>query len=91
MQDFWAFRRMITPVIIQILFWIGIAVCVIGGIVAIIAGAAGGRALFALQGLMTLILGPIAVRVYLELIIVMFRINETLTDIKNIVGRTPQQ
>ena len=36
-DDFWAFRRMITPMIIQVIFWIGVITCVIGGIVFIAA------------------------------------------------------
>ena len=32
MRDFLAFRTMITPVIIQILFWVGVALCIIFGI-----------------------------------------------------------
>lgn len=38
MSDFWAFRKMITPVIIQVIFWIGVALCVIGGLVLIVGG-----------------------------------------------------
>ena len=33
MEDFLKFKRMITPIIIQILFWIGVVLCVIGGLV----------------------------------------------------------
>ena len=84
MEDFLTFRRMITPLIIQIIFWIGVGLCILGGLVTIIAGATtdygGGRQV--LSGLVLLILGPLAVRIYCELLILFFRINETLTDIK---------
>ena len=32
MGDFFAFRKMITPAVIQIFFWLGVIVCVIGGL-----------------------------------------------------------
>ena len=73
---------MITPVIIQILFWVGVALCIIFGIGYIAVGsryAAGGP----LYGLMLLIFGPLVVRIYCEILIIFFRINETLTEIKH--------
>ena len=73
---------MITPVIIQILFWVGVALCIIFGIGYILVGsryATGG----VFYGLMLLILGPLVVRIYCEILIIFFRINETLTEIKH--------
>ena len=35
MEDFLKFRKMITPVIIQILFWVGVGISVIAGLVQI--------------------------------------------------------
>ncbi|MFA5689491.1 MAG: DUF4282 domain-containing protein [Kiritimatiellales bacterium] len=75
-EDFFNFKKMITPVIIKILFWIGIAIAVLSGLIMLFSGAI-------LQGLMCIILGPIFVRVYCELLIVVFSINDTLTEIKN--------
>jgi len=90
MSDFLAFRRMVTPIIIQIVFWIGVAVCVISGLIAMVSGAAsqfGGGAQI-LIGLLLLVVGPIVVRIYCELLILLFRMNETLTDIKSsLAGR----
>jgi hypothetical protein len=82
--DFFSFRRMITPVIIQVLFWIGVAIAVIAGLVTMVTsfGRFAGGFLQFLSGLGILILGPIAARVLAEALIVYFRINETLTDIR---------
>lgn len=77
MKDFLTFRRMLTPIMIQLIFWVGVIVCIISGIVTLFTDAG------ILRGLQTLILGPIIVRIACELIILFFRINETLTDIKN--------
>ena len=84
-QDFLSFRRMITPVIIQIIFWIGVGVCVIAGIIGIIGGAVTryGGGIQVLGGVLLLFLGPLGVRIYCELLIVLFRMNETLTKIRN--------
>ncbi len=85
MEDYLTFRKMITPIIIQILFWIGAVGSVLLALFLIFSGATtsdGGGGLV-LTGLVMLFLGPIIVRIYCELLILIFRINETLTEIKN--------
>ncbi len=85
MDDFLKFRKMITPAIIQVLFWIGVVGCVIAGLVTIgysFDSYSGGVGVF-LSGLMILILGPIGIRIYCELLILFFRMNDTLTEIKD--------
>lgn len=75
---------MITPIIIQILFWIGVAVCVIAGIIQIVSGINtryGGGSVF--MGILLLFLGPVLVRVYCEILIVLFSIHSALINIKN--------
>ena len=85
MDDFLKFRKMITPAIIQILFWVGVAVTIIGSLVtmAVSFGRYGGGIGTFLGGLLMLVLGPVVVRIYCELLILFFRMNETLTEIKN--------
>jgi len=80
MGDFLSFRKMITPVIIQLIFWIGVAAAIIGGIVVLVAADEAGTRLL---GLLYMILGPLYWRVFCEIVILFFRMNETLTDIKN--------
>lgn len=85
MNDFLKFRKMITPAIIQVLFWVGAGICVLGGLITMGTsfGRYGGGGASFLGGLMILIIGPIVVRIYCELLILFFRMNETLTEIKN--------
>jgi len=85
MEDFLKFRKMITPIIIQVLFWVGVVGAVITALVvmAMSFGSSGGGAAQFLGGLIMLVLGPVVVRIYCELLILFFRMNETLTDIKN--------
>jgi hypothetical protein len=94
MKDFLAFRTMLTPIIIQAVFWVGVAVCVIAGMFYILTGVGqytGGPNV--VKGVLLLFLGPIGVRIYCEILIIFFRINETLTEIKHSLEerRTPKQ
>lgn len=73
---------MITPVIIQIIFWIGVVLCLIVGIGYLLVGSRYGNASPA-YGVLIIIFGPIVVRIYCEILIIFFRINETLTEIKH--------
>ena len=78
-DDFWAFRRMISPVIIQVLFYIGVAACVIRGAALISQGEPEPVS----WGVAFILVGPVVLRLYCEFVILFFRINETLTEIKN--------
>ena len=95
MNDFLAFRKMVTPVIIQVLFWVGTILCLVAGLVTIggatLLSAQGGiqAPLAVLAGLAYFTLGPLVVRIYCEILIVVFRMNETLTEIRN--SLTPRQ
>ncbi|MBD3182062.1 DUF4282 domain-containing protein [Candidatus Poribacteria bacterium] len=81
--DFLSFRKMLTPIIIQIIFWVGVIFCVIGGVISIVMGAVANEAINVLYGIVLFIIGPLAVRIYCEILIVVFRINDTLTEIEN--------
>jgi len=87
MEDFIKFRKMITPLIIKILFWVGVAVTVIGALIMMIGSffTRGGAIQF-LGGLIFLVVGPVMVRINCEILILFFRMNETLTDIKELLA-----
>lgn len=86
--DFLAFRRMITPIIIQILFWIGAVLSSLSGLFMMIAGIAAENVGGIFMGFFAMLLGPIVVRIYCELLIILFRMNETLTEIRNELKRS---
>jgi len=92
LQDLLSFRKMITPMIIQILFWIGVGLCVLFGLISIGTSFTrfGGVSTF-FSGLAIIVVGPIAVRIYCEILIIFFRINETLTEIKDGLESRRQQ
>lgn len=93
MKDFLAFRTMLTPVIIQAIFWLGVTICIIVGLVFVLSGVGQyGGGPNVLKGFLLVFLGPIAVRIYCEILIIFFRINETLTEIKHALeDRRPSQ
>ncbi len=78
------FDKMITPAIIKIIFIIGIALTTIIGLSMVIRGAGAyfGGGLLVIFGLLTIILGPIFVRINCELMIVLFKIHESLEEIR---------
>ncbi len=89
MEDYLTFRKMITPIIIQILFWIGAVGAVLWSLFLIFSGATasyGGGGLV-LIGLVALFLGPILVRIYCELLILLFRVHDTLNEIKDSLAK----
>jgi hypothetical protein len=83
MEEYLSFRKMITPVIIQIVFWIGAVFVALYGLWMIFSGATSrfGGGTVVLGGLVTLVLGPLFWRIYCELLIVIFRIHESLNEL----------
>ncbi len=77
MQDLLSFNRMVTPVFIHVIYWIGIVTVVLAGL-AVVAGGGG-----ILKGLLAMVVGLIVVRVGCEVLIVLFRINDNLAAIRN--------
>ncbi|SER24101.1 protein of unknown function [Gracilibacillus ureilyticus] len=84
-QKFLSFDKMITPMIIKVVFWIGIVITVLSGLGTMISGFnsfyGGGLQVF--TGLLIIIIGPIVVRIYCELLILMFKIYDTLREIRD--------
>lgn len=82
MEDFLSFRKMITPVIIQIIFWMGVVASIIIGVVMIAkAGTPGALAEGGIgAGILLIVLGPIACRVYCELLIIFFAMHDRLRE-----------
>lgn len=85
--DFLRFRRMLTPVLLEILFWLGVATCVAwgSGILARVFVRGGSPESVAdttdvVKGLALVVVGPVVVRIICESWILFFRMNETLTD-----------
>ena len=81
MEDFLLYRTMITPMLITGVSYILMGVTLLGGLGLLVAGENDAARL---GGLLVALLGPLYIRILAEVIIVLFRINNTLTEIKNL-------
>lgn len=81
-QKFASFDKMLTPTIIKIIFWLGVIFFVITGLVAMFEG---GVAI--LGGLLTIILGPLFVRIYCEMLILFFKIHDSINALNDKVEK----
>ncbi len=88
LMDYLTFRRMITPIIIQVIFWVGAVLASLSGVIMMIASLKLKQVDGVFIGFFVMILGPVIVRIYCELLIIFFRMNETLTEIHNDLKRS---
>ncbi len=91
LMDLMMFRRMIAPTIIIIFFWAGLIGTCLTGLGMIVVGTISGGVMGLIGALFGALIGiPITalmIRLYAELAILLFRINETLTDIKQLLEK----
>jgi hypothetical protein len=89
MIDFLNFKKMITPAIVRILFFLAVIACVFFVVVAIISVIKGphrgGMEIFI--GLIIAIMGPIMIRIACKIIIVIFSIHDNLIETKNLLNK----
>ena len=76
LRDALFFDNMLTPKLIAFVYWLALAGIVIAAISIIFSGNV-------VTGLLTLIFGAVATRIFCELLIVIFKMNEALQDIRN--------
>jgi hypothetical protein len=72
-KDIFFFDKMITPVIIVVIYWLSLLGIVISGLREIFSEYGN-----VVAGLLILIIGPLIIRIYCELLIVIFKINSNL-------------
>ena len=89
MGGYLSFDKMITPIFIKVAFWLGIIGSILGGIGLIISGIASSNLGFIqiIAGLLVFIIGPLIVRVYCELLIILFKIHESMHDVKMVLTK----
>ena len=82
MKDVLFFDNMITPKIITIVYWLMLVGVVIAGLGSMFAGFGGfGFGKF-LMGLVYIVFGAIGARIWCELLIVLFKMNEALQELR---------
>ncbi len=79
-SDFVALRSYITPKVMPVIFWVGAGIAIIMGIITIVEGATAGafvpgatKARMIVSGLITMIAGPVFVRILCEIVMTFFR------------------
>lgn len=85
LEKFLYFNEMLTPKVIQFIYWITTALIILGGLGTIVSGltSSWGGGYKVVMGLITITLGPIANRIWCEILIVIFKIYESLQGMKN--------
>lgn len=81
MKNLFFFDDMITPKIITVIYWLLLLGVVITGIGSMFTGYAGFTFGSFLKGIFMIIFGAIGVRIWSELLIVLFKINENIQKI----------
>ncbi len=74
MGEYLSFKKLITPLMIQILFW----GAVVGNTIESLFYSHG-----FFEAIFYLIIGPVLIRIFCEGLIVIFEINNTLTEIRD--------
>ncbi|HLS36343.1 MAG TPA: DUF4282 domain-containing protein [Bacillota bacterium] len=88
LEKFGSFDQMITPTIIKIIFWIGVGFSALFAIIIFFgAFTAEGNVLNIFVGLITIVVGPLVVRIYCELLILGFKIAESLSSLNDKVDQ----
>ena len=83
MRDIFVFDAMLTPKIITFIYWILLLSAVITGITTMFSGYNGITFSTFMMGLLYIVGGAVGARVWCELLIVLFKINENLQKIAN--------
>jgi hypothetical protein len=89
MNELLSFRKMITPVIIQIIFLVGVGLCALSGVATFLRFTlSADNKLFGLvvglvAGALVFAVGALVVRIYCELIILLFKIYDELKAIRS--------
>lgn len=83
MKDVLNFDNMLTPKIITFVYWLLLLGAVVGGLSAMFGGYGGLTLGKFITGLFYAVAGAVGARIWCELLIVLFKINEALQEIRN--------
>ena len=76
MRDLLYLDNMLVPKVITFFYWVLLSVAAVSGAGTMVAGGV-------FSGLMVIVFGMVGARVWCELIIVLFKINEALQEIRS--------
>ncbi len=81
-KDLLFFEKLITPKFIQFIFWMMLIGIIVFGFYSMFAGYYGLTFKSFLFGLFAIVIGAFISRIWCELLIVLFKINEALQEIR---------
>ena len=90
-KDLLTFNKLITPTVIKIVYWIAIIFALISGAINIVHGINQDSAVMLIVGVVTLVAGPIYVRVMCEIILIAFKLLSELQAIRRTLAPTDKQ
>jgi hypothetical protein len=82
MRDILFFDNMVTPKIITVVYWLLLLLAVLGGLGSMFGGYGGFSIGGFFLGLFYIVVGAVAARIWCELMIVLFKMNEALQDLR---------
>jgi hypothetical protein len=83
MKDVLFFDKMLTPKIITFVYWLLLIAAVVGGLGSIFGGYEGFTIGKLFMGILYAVGGAIGARIWCELLIVLFKMNEALQEIRS--------
>lgn len=83
MKDILFFDKMITPKIITFIYWVLLLVAVLGGLASMFGGYGGVTFGKLIVGILYAVAGAVGARIWCELLIVLFKMNEALQELRN--------
>lgn len=83
MKDFLYFENMLTPKLITLVYWLLLVASVLGGLGSMFSGFEGFTIGKFILGVFYAVCGALASRIWCELLIVLFKMNEALQDIRH--------
>ncbi len=83
MKDILSFDKMLTPKIITLVYWLMLLGVVVAGVGSMFSGYQGLTFGSFFMGLVYILAGVVGVRIWCELLIVLFKMNEALQALCN--------
>ena len=83
MKNVLFFDSMLTPKIITFVYWLMLFAAIVGGIGSMFSGYDGLSFSSFLMGLVYAVVGAIGARIWCELLIVLFKMNEALQELRH--------
>lgn len=82
MKDVLFFENMLTPKIITLVYWLLLLAAIVGGIGSMFGGYEGFTFGKFIMGIIYTVGGALAARIWCELLIVLFKMNDALQEIR---------